>query len=141
MRITDVRCWLVEGEQPRWPFRWRKGLAGSGDGTPADKKPLDAIIRVDTDEGIYGAIRVPAGPSVMSLVERRLKSLVGENPLLTERLWWLVWEIDRIEEIPGPPSRPPRRHRSGTSRARRRGCRSTRCWAATTARSRPMRRP
>ena len=36
----------------------------------------------------------------MSLVERRLKRLVGEDPLLTERLWWLVWEIDRIEEIP-----------------------------------------
>ena len=100
MRITDVRCWLAEGEQPRWPFRWRKGLRGSGDGTPAEQKPLDAIIRVDTDEGVYGAIRVPAGPSVMSLIERRLKSLVGENPLLTERLWWLVWEIDRIEEIP-----------------------------------------
>ena len=73
MRITDIRCWLVEGEHPRYPFRWRKGLAGSGDGTPADKKPLDAIIRVDTDEGIYGAMRVPQGPSVMSLVERRLK--------------------------------------------------------------------
>ena len=93
MRITDIRCWIVEGEHPRWPFRWRKGLAGSGDGTPKDKKPLDAIIRVDTDEGIYGAMRVPQGPSVMSLVERRLKRLVGEDPLLTERLWWLVWEI------------------------------------------------
>ena len=100
MKITDIRCWLVEGEHPRYPFRWRKGVPGSGDGTPSDKKPVDAILRVDTDEGIYGAMRVPLGPSVMSLVERRLKRLVGEDPLLTERLWWLVWEIDRIEEIP-----------------------------------------
>jgi L-alanine-DL-glutamate epimerase-like enolase superfamily enzyme len=100
MKITDIRCWLVEGEHPRYPFRWRKGVPGSGDGTPAAKKPLDAILRVDTDEDIYGAMRVPLGPSVMSLAERRLKSLVGEDPLLTERLWWLIWEIDRIEEIP-----------------------------------------
>jgi L-alanine-DL-glutamate epimerase-like enolase superfamily enzyme len=100
MKITDIRCYLVEGEHPRWPFRWRKGLDGAGDGTPLQKKPQHAIIRVDTDEGIYGAMRVPLGPSVMSLVERRLKKLVGEDPLLTERLWWRVWEIDRVEEIP-----------------------------------------
>ena len=24
---------------------------------------------------------------------------IGENPLLTERLWHLMWEVDRIEEI------------------------------------------
>jgi len=100
MRITDIRCWLVEGQHPRWPFRWRKGLAGSGDGTSPDKKPLEAIVRVDTDDGIFGAMRVGEGPAVMSLVERRLKKLVGLDPLMTEKLWWEVWEIDRIEEIP-----------------------------------------
>lgn len=100
MRITEITCWLVEGEHLAHPFRWRKGLPGSGDGTPEGKKPVEAIIRVDTDEGLYGATRVPQGQAMMSLVERRLKRLVGEDPLLTERLWWLVWEIDRIEEIP-----------------------------------------
>ena len=35
----------------------------------------------------------------MNLTERRLKSLIGENPLDTERLWHLIWEIDRVEEM------------------------------------------
>ena len=102
MRIEDIRCWVVEAEHPAHPYRWRKGLAGSGDGTPADRKPLKAVIRMDTDAGITGAIEVTNAWGAMSLVDRRLKRLIGENPLLTERLWTLVWEIDRIEEIPMP---------------------------------------
>ena len=99
MRITDIRCWLIQREQPRYPYRWRCGLPGSGDGTPENKRPLNAVMRMDTDEGMYGALEVAGGPTVMSLVERRLKSLVGEDPLMTERLWHLAWEIDRIEEM------------------------------------------
>ncbi len=33
------------------------------------------------------------------LVERRYHEFIGENPLLTERMWRLIWEIDRVEEI------------------------------------------
>ena len=99
MKITDIRCYLVEDEHPRYPFRWRKGLPGSGDGTAAGEAPRAAILRMDTDAGITGCIKVQDGETVASLTRRRLKTLIGEDPLLTERLWALVWELDRIEEI------------------------------------------
>ena len=99
MKITDIRCWIIEVDHPPHPYRWRTGLAGSGDGTPADKRPLRAVIRMDTDAGVFGAIEIHQAAAAASLVERRLKKLVGENPLLTERLWHLAWEIDRIEEM------------------------------------------
>jgi L-alanine-DL-glutamate epimerase-like enolase superfamily enzyme len=99
MKITDIRCYLVEAEHPTYPFRWRKGLPGSGDGTAADRKPLTAILRIDTDAGMTGSIEERDGEAVASLTRRRLKTLIGEDPLMTERLWTLVWEIDRIEEL------------------------------------------
>lgn len=101
MKITDIRCYVVEEPHPGPAYRWRTGLAGSGDGTPAGETPLAAYIRLDTDEGITGSVKVPPGgaEAAASLVKRRFKTLVGENPLNTERLWHLVWEIDRIEEM------------------------------------------
>jgi L-alanine-DL-glutamate epimerase-like enolase superfamily enzyme len=99
MKITDVRCYVIEEEHPPVAFRWRKGLPGSGDGTPPSMKPRSAILRMDTDEGITGAIKVGDGEAVASLTRRRLKSLVGENPMMTECLWTRIWEIDRIEEM------------------------------------------
>ena len=104
MRITDISCFVVETEHPSPVFRWRTGLPGSGDGTPLDRKPLQAILRMTTDAGITGAIEIEAGQkhalAAMSLTQRRLKHLIGENPLNTERLWKLIWEIDRVEEMP-----------------------------------------
>ena len=99
MRITDIRCYVVADEHPAVPFRWRKGLPGSGDGTPLYQTPKAAILRMDTDEGITGALKLGDGEAVASLVRRRLKPLIGENPTLTERLWTRIWEIDRIEEM------------------------------------------
>ena len=99
MKITDIRCYIVAGEHPPHAFRWRKGLPGSGDGTPLDQKPRNAILRMDTDEGITGSIKVADGDAIASLTRRRLKPLIGEDPLLTERLWTRIWEIDRIEEM------------------------------------------
>lgn len=99
MKITDIRAYIVEDDHPQYPFRWRTGLAGSGDGTPLDQRPKSAILRMDTDEGITGTIRIGDGEAVASLTRRRLKSLIGENPLMTERLWTRIWEIDRIEEL------------------------------------------
>jgi L-alanine-DL-glutamate epimerase-like enolase superfamily enzyme len=99
MKITDIRCYVVEDEHPQYPFRWRRGLPGSGDGTPLNQTPHAAILRMDTDEGITGCLKVQDGEAVASLTRRRLKNLIGEDPLLTERLWTLVWEIDRIEEM------------------------------------------
>jgi len=98
MKITDVRCWIIETNHPQHPFRWRTGLPGSGDGTPQNKRPRMAVLRMDTDEGVSGVVEVNRAEAALSLVERRLKALIGENPLATERLWHLMWEIDRIEE-------------------------------------------
>ena len=44
-------------------------------------------------------MKIGDGDAVASLTRRRLKSLIGEDPLLTERLWTRIWEIDRIEEM------------------------------------------
>ena len=99
MRITDIRCYVVEDEHPAVPFRWRTGLPGSGDGTPLDQKPKAAILRMDTDAGITGSLKIGDGEAVASLTRRRLKPLIGEDPMLTERLWTRMWEIDRIEEM------------------------------------------
>jgi L-alanine-DL-glutamate epimerase-like enolase superfamily enzyme len=99
MRITDIRCYVIADEHPAVPFRWRKGLPGSGDGTSLDQAPKSAILRMDTDEGIAGCVKIGDGEGVASLTRRRLKPLIGEDPLLTERLWTRIWEIDRIEEM------------------------------------------
>jgi L-alanine-DL-glutamate epimerase-like enolase superfamily enzyme len=98
MKITDIRCYVIEDEHPSERFRWRKGLPGSGDGTPIDQRPKSAILRMDTDEGVTGATKIADGEAVASLTRRRLKSFIGEDALLTERLWTKMWEIDRIEE-------------------------------------------
>lgn len=102
MRIEDIRCYLVEEPHRGDHYRWRTGLAGSGDGTPAGDLPRVAYVRADTDEGITGCLCLANGDAVLSLVRRRLKRLIGEDPLMTERLWHLVWEIDRIEEMQLP---------------------------------------
>jgi L-alanine-DL-glutamate epimerase-like enolase superfamily enzyme len=94
MRIQDIRCYLVEEPAPFGPFRWRHGLpVHNGASSPI------AYVRVDTDEGIAGCVRMEHGDAVLSFVRRRLKALVGEDPMMTERLWGLIWEIDRIEEM------------------------------------------
>ncbi len=99
MKITDIRCYLVEQPFEGDSFRWRAGLAGSGDGTPDGEVPRAAVLRMDTDEGITGCLKIGGGDAVASLVKRRFKKLIGQDPLLTEKLWHMVWEIDRVEEI------------------------------------------
>jgi L-alanine-DL-glutamate epimerase-like enolase superfamily enzyme len=99
MRITNIRCYVVADEHPAVPFRWRKGLPGSGDGTSLSETPKAAILRMDTDQGITGSLKIGDGEAVASLTRRRLKPLIGEDPLMTERLWARIWEIDRVEEM------------------------------------------
>ena len=98
MKITGFTCWLVETE-PGPQFFWRDGLAGSHGDVAPGTRPRKAVIRMDTDAGIYGAMELGRGASVIDLIGRRYHTLVGENPLMTERLWTLIWEIDRVEEI------------------------------------------
>ncbi|MEO1104506.1 MAG: enolase C-terminal domain-like protein [Pseudomonadota bacterium] len=99
MKITDIRCYLVEEPSETGRFIWRDGLPGSGYGEPATGTHRSAILRVDTDAGITGATKWNRGDAIADITRRRLKSLIGENPLMTERLWHLIWEIDRVEEF------------------------------------------
>jgi L-alanine-DL-glutamate epimerase-like enolase superfamily enzyme len=99
MKITNISAYLIEEPYAGDPFRWRAGLPGSGDGTPDGHVPRSAVLRMETDAGITGCLKVGRGDAVLSVVLRRFKKLIGENPLLTERLWQLVWEIDRLEEF------------------------------------------
>src|SRR4051794_941557 len=99
MKITDIRCYVLEALAPPPLFRWRKGLAGSGDGTPPGEPTYSALLKVETDAGIVGVAGSGNGYATASLVRRRLKALIGSNPLHTEHLWKEVWEIDRLEEM------------------------------------------
>ncbi len=98
MKITGFTGWLVEVE-PGPKFIWRDGLPGSHDDIPRGTRPRKAVIRMETDSGLLGAIDVNRGDAVIDLVRRRYHNFIGENPLLTERMWNLMWEIDRVEEI------------------------------------------
>jgi L-alanine-DL-glutamate epimerase-like enolase superfamily enzyme len=99
MKITAIRCYVLESPAPPPLFRWRQGLAGSGDGTPPGEPTYAAILKVETDGGIVGTAGSGNGYATASLVNRRLKKLVGMDPLRTELLWKAVWEIDRLEEM------------------------------------------
>jgi L-alanine-DL-glutamate epimerase-like enolase superfamily enzyme len=99
MRITDLRCYIIEEPFSYDQYRWRNGLPGSGDGTPHGEKQRSAVLRMGTDEGITGVLKLGRGDAVASLVKRRFKALIGQDPLMTEKLWHLVWEIDRVEEM------------------------------------------
>jgi L-alanine-DL-glutamate epimerase-like enolase superfamily enzyme len=99
MKITDVKCYVLESPAPVPAFRWRTGLPGAGDGTPPGQPTASAVLKVETDEGIVGTTGAGNAYAVASLTRRRLKAFIGEDPLLTERLWHKIWEIDRIEEL------------------------------------------
>ena len=99
MKITGFTAWLVEHE-PGPKFIWRDGIPGSHGDIPHGSKPRKAVIRMETDSGLEGVIELGRGDAVIDLVRRRFHEFIGENPLLTERMWRLVWEIDRIEELP-----------------------------------------
>lgn len=98
MKIKNFRCWVIE-EDAGHHFDWRDGLPGSHGEFPGGAKARNAIIRMETDTGEFGALKIRRGDSVADLVQRRFHHFIGENPLLTERLWNKVWEVDRVEEI------------------------------------------
>jgi len=98
MQITGFTAWLVEAD-PGPRFIWRNGLPGSHGDIPRGAKPRKAVIRMETDAGLAGAVEMNRGDAVIDLVRRRYHEFIGENPLLTERIWNLMWEIDRVEEI------------------------------------------
>ncbi|NOU69442.1 racemase [Paenibacillus sp. LMG 31461] len=93
MKIIDVRAYGIQTPVTT-SFNWRKGLPGSG----AVRE--QGILRIITDEGIEGiAVTQRAGMTV-DYVQRRLKGmLIGKDPLLKEKLWHEIWEMDRLEEF------------------------------------------
>ncbi|MEM7535696.1 MAG: enolase C-terminal domain-like protein [Chloroflexota bacterium] len=99
MKITDIKCYVLEGIGKAPSFRWRTGLMGGNDGTLAGQPTYSAIVKVETDEGIVGVAHSGRGYAVADVVNRRFKHLVGLNPLMTEKIWHETWELDRIEEF------------------------------------------
>lgn len=94
MRITAVEAYPVV-EPVLTPYHWRDGLPGSPDTYEI------TWLRIATDEGIDGYTYVDRGAIAVDLIERCLRPLlVGQDPLKKELLWHLVWELDRIEELP-----------------------------------------
>ena len=92
MVITDVKCYVVPRPGRHIPYHWRKGLRIPE--TP--EKVYAAYVRVDTDEGYVGHAGGEGGYGTAQLVDTLLKpELVGQNPLLTERLWHRGWEMHR----------------------------------------------
>ena len=98
MQITGFTAWLVEAD-PGPNFIWRDGLSGSHGDIPRGTRPRKGVVRMETDSGLFGAFEINRGDSLVDLVRRRFHNFIGENPLLTERMWQLIWEIDRVEEI------------------------------------------
>jgi len=98
MKITGFTAWLVEAD-PGPAFIWRDGIPGSHGDIPKGSRPRKAFVRMDTDAGLSALVEFNRGDAVIDLVRRRFHHFIGENPLLTERMWQLIWEVDRIEEI------------------------------------------
>jgi len=77
------------------PFRWRDGLAVPG---PWQEH---AVLRIEASNGAIGTARMPQGVTSAALVEAAIAPvLVGEDALLTERLWHLAHEADRTWHFP-----------------------------------------
>lgn len=98
MKITGFTVWLVETD-PGPRFVWRAGLPGSHGDIPAGTRPRKAVVRMETDGGLMASLDYGRGDHLLDLVERRFSGFIGENPLMTEHIFHLMWEIDRIEEV------------------------------------------
>lgn len=94
MRIVDVKAYVIE-ETVKRRRHWARGL-------PADPETVELCwLRVITDEGVDGWARSDHGHIVADLTRRWFRdTLKGEDPLLKERLWRKIWDIDRAEELP-----------------------------------------
>lgn len=98
MQVAGITCWVIEHD-PMPAFGWRMGLPSTASDSPDGIRPRKAIIRMDTGTGIYGATELGKGDSVADTVRRRFNRFIGADPLMTEHMWHLMWETDRIEEF------------------------------------------
>ena len=98
MKITKFTCWIQE--IPRLPqITWRFGLPTAHGGLPDGEGPRFASILMETECGKSGFVRVEMGDAVLDVVRRRFAHFIGEDPVMTERMWTRVWEVDRAEEF------------------------------------------
>ena len=94
MRIVDVRAYVIE-EPVRRRRHWAHGLP------PEPEVNELCWLQIVTDEGVDGWALSDHGHIVADVTRRCLVDAVkGEDPLLKERLWRKIWDIDRVEELP-----------------------------------------
>lgn len=94
MKIVALETYLLR-DQPQVPYTWRDGL-------PPHQATHDmCLLRVVTDEGVDGWAGSGKGVIAADVVRRALAPVViGQDALLREALWELVWQIDRLERLP-----------------------------------------
>jgi hypothetical protein len=117
VRITELRTTIVSvpfREDETWIWGRRRGMT-------------NALVQVETDEGLTGIGECPGHPSI-AFVREVLSSirdvLVGEDPLRIERILPAPARAPRPPPLPPRGERRPRRRRdrrSGTSLARQAG--------------------
>lgn len=94
MKITSFE--IEHYESDTIPYNWRDGLVGGAGG-----KARQTLLRVKTDADIDGVVWLKNDAISRDLVERCIAAnFVGADPLMRERLWSLMWELDRLEEFP-----------------------------------------
>jgi len=94
MKITGFE--LEHYESQTIPYDWRDGLIGGRGGTVRQ-----SLLRVKTDAGLDGIVWLRNEAISQDVVERCLASrFLGADPLMREKLWSEMWELDRLEELP-----------------------------------------
>ena len=94
MKITGFEIEHYESETI--PYNWRDGLTGGRGG-----KTRQSLLRVKTNEGIDGVVWLKNQAVSADIVHRCIAGkFTGCDPLMRERLWSEIWELDRLEELP-----------------------------------------
>jgi L-alanine-DL-glutamate epimerase-like enolase superfamily enzyme len=94
MKITGFEIESYDAESI--PFRWRDGLIGGPGG-----KSRQCLLRVKTDAGLEGLVWMSHAAISRELVETCFAPMfLAADPLMREKIWYEVWERDRIEELP-----------------------------------------
>jgi len=94
MKITGFE--IENYEVDSIAYRWRDGLIGGPGGTSRQ-----TLLRVRTDAGIDGLVWMSHEAISRDLVHRCFAPMfTGADPLMREKIWYEVWERDRLEEFP-----------------------------------------
>lgn len=103
MEITDVKAYLLEFSiRPEGfkTYRWREGLNIAKTYLP-ENKMRRLLLQIGTDEGVEGFSFSSHGKIMAELVKEVFRPVIlGEDPLMRERIWKKLWDIDRIQQFP-----------------------------------------